>query len=73
MRTHVTTDDAGLARRFQAADESLRENYSGLDPNAFIQEVERSLTALGLDVPAERVSDYAQHIADRADFAMTLP
>jgi hypothetical protein len=73
MRTTVKTDDAELARKARAADESLRENYAGLDPDTFIQEVERSLTELDVALPPEQVRAYAQHISDRADFELTLP
>lgn len=75
MRTTVTTDDASLAQAaidLETADESLRKSFSGLDVADVIPEVERSLSAIGIELPPETVRAYAQHIVDRADFQLTL-
>ena len=75
MRTTVTTDDASLAqaaRDLETADESLRKSFSGLDVTDVVPEVERSLSAIGIELPPDTVRAYAQHIADRADFQLTL-
>ena len=73
MTTTVTHDDPELVRSAQAADESLRQNYAGLDPEEFIPEVERSLKDLGFVLTPEQVRDYAQHISDRTDYELVPP
>ncbi|KAA1376007.1 hypothetical protein [Aeromicrobium fastidiosum] len=73
MHTTVTTDDAQLADRVRAADESLRKSFAALPVDDVVVEVERSLTELGIDLPASTVREWAQHISDRADYELTLP
>lgn len=75
MRTTVTTDDASLvqaAKDLETADESLRKSFSGLNVADVIPEVERSLAAIGIELPPDTIRAYAQHIADREDFQLTL-
>ena len=73
MHTTVTTDDAQLADRVGAADESLRKSFAAMPVDDVVVEVERSLTELGVDLPASTVREWAQRISDRADYALTLP
>ena len=73
MHTTVTTDDAQLADRVRAADESLRKSFAALPVDDVVVEVERSLTELGVDLPESTDRGWAQHISDRADFELTLP
>lgn len=73
MHTTVTTDDAELADRMQAADESLRKSFAALPVDDVVREVERSLTELGIDLPPETVREYARHVSDRADYELVLP
>lgn len=76
MQTTVTIDghelDEARAADFRAADESLRKSYAGLDVGDIVPEVERSLGELGAEVPAGTVREYAQRIADRADYELVL-
>lgn len=76
MQTTVTIDghelDEAQAADFRAADESLRKSYAGLDVGDILPEVERSLGELGAEVPQGTAREYAQHIADRADYELVL-
>jgi hypothetical protein len=76
MQTIVSSKGQPLTgeaeEKFRAADESLRQNYAGLDVEEFIPEIERSLGELDASVPEATVRDYAQHISDRADFELAL-
>jgi hypothetical protein len=72
MHTTVTTDDTQLADRMQAADASLRKSFAALPVDDVVVEVERSMTELGIDLPAATVREYAQRIADRADYELVL-
>ena len=73
MHTTVTTDDAQLAEKMQAADESLRKSFAALPVDDVAREVERSLTELGVELPEATVREYAQHVSDRADYELVLP
>jgi len=73
MHTTVTTDDAQLAEKMRAADESLRKSFAALPVDDVAREVERSLTELGVELPEATVREYAQHVSDRADYELVLP
>jgi hypothetical protein len=73
MHTTVTTDDAQLAERIRAADESLRKSFAAMPVDDVVTEVERSFAELGVDLPAPEVREYAQRISDRADHELVLP
>ncbi|NRQ50514.1 hypothetical protein [Aeromicrobium stalagmiti] len=75
MRTTVTVNDeqhADLAQKVEAADESLRISFAGLGLDEIVPEVERSLAQLDVDLPAETVRAWAQHIRDREDYALHI-
>ncbi|MEV7395687.1 hypothetical protein [Aeromicrobium sp. NPDC092404] len=79
MRTTVTieTDELpeitrDIREKLEAADESLRKSFAGLDVEDVIPEVRRSLDEIGIDLPTEEVRQYAQHICDRADYELVL-
>ncbi|MGA8986431.1 hypothetical protein [Aeromicrobium sp.] len=63
---------ADIGRKIVAADESLRMSFAGLDVEDIVPEVESSMAALGLDLSDSKIRDYAQHIADRADYEFVL-
>lgn len=73
MITTVRTDDAELADKIRAIDESLRKSFAALPVDDVVREVERSMTELGVDLPETTLRDYAQHVSDRADFVLELP
>jgi hypothetical protein len=79
MRTTVKIENETLSevsedihQQVVAADESLRKSFAGLAVEDVIPEVERSLTEIGVQVPAAQVREYAQHIVDRADYELVL-
>jgi hypothetical protein len=73
MHTTVMTDDPRLADQIQAVDESLRKSFAAMPVDDVVREVERSMSELGVDLPDATVRDYAQHVADRADYELVLP
>lgn len=72
MQTSVTTDDAQLADRIRAADESLRKSFAALPVDDVVDQVERAATELGLDLPQAIVRDWARAVSDRADYLLVL-
>lgn len=75
MQLRVIIEDPtqrDVADQLEAADQALRQSFSGFDVDAVRSEVERSLAEIDVDLPADQVQAYAQAIADREDFAISL-
>lgn len=74
MRLQITSasgDDA-VVRALELVDDSLRQVYAGFDPDDVVPEVARSLAEVGVDAKPEQVRGYAEAIARRSDFRITV-
>jgi hypothetical protein len=76
MRLTVTTDgsadSAETARQLEAADQALRQSFSGFELDAVVGEVRRSLDEIGLPLTGDEVQAYARAIRDREDHEITV-
>ncbi|MEJ7635830.1 hypothetical protein [Aeromicrobium sp.] len=76
MRLTVKVDGAAelgeQARSLEAADQALRQSFSGFDRDTVRPEVEKSVDKIGVVLSAEEITAYAEAIGQRADFELTL-
>lgn len=72
MRTTVSGGSDEVVQQVEAADESLRKSFSGMDVDEILPEVRRSVTEIGLSLTDDEVRTWAQHISDRTDHQLTL-
>lgn len=72
MKTTVTGPTDDVVQQAEAADESLRKSFSGLEVDEILPEVRRSVTEIGLSLTDDEVRAWAQSICDRADHQLTL-
>lgn len=72
MKTTVTGASDDLVQHVEAADESLRKSFSGMDVSEIVPEVERSVAELDIALSADDIRAWAQKISDRADHQLTL-
>ncbi len=75
MQAKVTFNDDSfkeLADDIELVDRTLRQSFSGLEVEAIKKEAGRSLSAVGMDLPDDQLTEYARSIREREDFEFVL-
>ncbi|MCD9199775.1 hypothetical protein [Aeromicrobium wangtongii] len=66
------TPDPAVRQEIEAADQALRQNFSGFDPDVIVPEIERAFAHLQAQPSADDIAGYARAISARADFELVL-
>jgi hypothetical protein len=66
------TPDPAVRQEIEAADQALRQSFSGFDPDVIVPEIERSFAHLEARPGADDIARYARAISEREDFELVL-